>query len=192
RAALSNAAGFKEAGRAKQDVRFAGLMFYNEEGQETGGMTYSGHVIPGGQDADLTLAFDQYKQDQNVYLHHEEYKDAKGTRIDDGLTVSARPDWTGVKEEYAIYDELGKLPAEQREAKEVDAHAAGKISASRLFVGVVRGVRNGKPYDDAGVFIRNKLDRPAIRIYVDNDNKPHFEVFDQLGKTIAWELKIPQ
>ena len=191
RAALSNSAGFKEAGRAHQDVRFAGLMFYNEEGHETGGLTYSGRLMPGGQDADVTLAFDQFRQDQNVYLHHEEARDEHGLRIDDGLTVNARPDYTGVKEEYSLYNRMQKLPPEQRAELELKSLQAGKISTRRLFFGVVRGVQDNKPFDYSGVFIRNKWGRNAIRLYVDDDNKPHFEIYDPLGKSMIYEFKLP-
>jgi hypothetical protein len=104
KAALSNSAGFNEFGRAQRGgVTFSGLMFYNEEGQEEGGLVYSGKGAPGGQDADVTLTMDQYRQDQNVYLHHEEHKDAQNLRVEDGLSINARPDWSGVKEEYKIY-----------------------------------------------------------------------------------------
>lgn len=193
KAALSNARGFNEGQRAEQGrVRFSGLMFYNEEGQETGGLVYFGKAIPGGQDADVTLTFDQFRQDQNVYLHHEEFKDAHGLRIEDGLTINARPDWTKVKQEYATYAELEKLPLAQREELQLQALQAGKISSRRLFYGVQRGVKDGSPYDDAGLFIRNKWGRNAIKLYVDDNNKPHFEVYDPLGKAMVYELKVPQ
>lgn len=98
KAALSNSAGFNEFERANPGgVTFSGLMFYNEEGDEEGGLVYSGKAIPGGQDADVTLTMDQYRQDQNVYLHHEEHKDAQSLRIEDGLSINARPDWTHIK-----------------------------------------------------------------------------------------------
>jgi hypothetical protein len=193
KAALSNSAGFNEGDRARRGgVTFSGLMFYNEEGEETGGLVYRGKAIPGGQDADVSLTFDQYRQDQNVYLHHEEYKDAQSLRIDDGLTIIARPDWTGVKAEYAIYAEMEKLAPEQRQELQLKSLQAGKISTRRLFFGVRRGVQNSKPYDDTGVFVKNKWGRDAIKLYVDNDNKPHFEVYDPLGRSIVYELKLPQ
>jgi len=34
--------------------------------------------------------------------------------------------------------------------------------------------------------------RNAIKLYIDNNNKPHFEIYDPLGKAIVYELKIPQ
>jgi hypothetical protein len=191
KAALSNSAGFNEGYReAHGGVRFSGLMFYNEEGQETGGLVYYGKAIPGGQDADVTLTFDQYRQDQNVYLHHEERKDAQGLRIEDGLTINSRPDWTQVREEYDLYGQLEKLPAGQRDELQLKSLQEGKISSRRLFFGVERGVKDKQPYDDAGVFIKNRWGRNAIKLYVDERNEPHFEVYDQLGTSLLYELKL--
>jgi hypothetical protein len=193
RAALSNSAGFNEGQRAERGgVTFAGLMFYNEEGQEEGGLVYSGKRSPsGGQDADVTLTMDQYHQDQNVYLHHEEHKDPQSFRIEDGLSINARPDWTKITEEYGIYAQMNKMTPEQRDELRLRSVQAGKISSSRLFFGVRRGTEHGVSYDDTGVFIKNRWGRNAIKIYVDNDNKPHFEVYDPLGKSIVYEMKIP-
>lgn len=192
KAALSNSAGFNEGQRAEQGkVRLSGLMFYNEEGQETGGLVYLGKAIPGGQDADVTLTFDQYNQDQNVYLHHVEHKDSLGLSIEDGLTINARPDWKGIKEEYSIYNEMDKLPSHEREVLKLKSLQAGKISTRRAFYGVRRGTKNNEPYDDAGLFLKNKWGNDAIKIYVDKDNKPHFEIYDSLGKSIVYNIKLP-
>jgi hypothetical protein len=192
KAALSDSAGFNEFQRAEsgKGVKFSGLMFYNQEGEEEGGLVYSGKAAPGGQDSDVTLTMDQYKQDQNVYLHHEEHKDAAGSRIEDGLSVNSRPDWKRVDEEYRVYSELEKLSGEQADAAKLKALQDGKISANRLFLGVRRGVKENVPYDDAGIFIKNKWGRAVIKLYVDNDNKPHFEVSDRFGKATLYELKL--
>lgn len=193
KAALSNAAGFTEGQRAQQEegARFSGLMFYNEEGQEAGGLVYLGKAIPGGQDAEAGLTFDQFRQDQNVYLHHEEHRDAHGTRIQDGLSVNYRPDWTNVKEEYRTYEALRELAPTQQDDAKLEALRGGKIATGRLFVGVRRGINGGEPYDDGGVFIKNRWGRTVIKLYVDYDNKPHFEVYDPLGKSVVYELKVP-
>jgi hypothetical protein len=193
KAALSNSAGFNEGQRADQGaVRLSGLMFYNEEGQETGGLVYLGKAIPGGQDADVSLTMDQYNQDQNVYLHHVEHKDSLGSSIEDGLTINSRPDWKSIKEEYSIYNEMDKLPTNDREALKLKSLQAGKISTRRAFYGVRRGITNQEPYDDAGLFLKNKWGRDAIKIYVDKDNKPHFEIYDSYGKSILYEIKVPE
>ena len=191
KAVLSNSEGFSKIGESrKQGVTFSGLMFYNQEGDEEGGLVYSGKAIPGGQDADVTLTMDQYRQDQNVYLHHEEHKDAQTRTIDDGLTVISRPDQSQVKEEYALYEAMDKLSAEARDALKLKSLQEGKISTRRLFVGDRRGMKGNVAYDDAGLFIKNRWGRDAIKLYVDYDNKPHLEVYDPLGKTIVYELKL--
>jgi hypothetical protein len=192
KAVLSDSAGFNEGQRSEQagGVRFSGLMFYNEEGQETGGLVYQGKAIPGGQDSDVSLTMDQYRQDQNVYLNHTEHKDDEGLSISDGLIINSRPDWTSIKTEQATYGDSEKAPADQREAMQLKALQNGKISTRRLFFGVRRGVKDHSSYDDAGVFIKNKWGRDAIKLYVDSDNKPHFEIYDQFGKKVVYELKV--
>lgn len=191
KASLSNAEGFKVFGRANQDVTFSGLMFYNEEGAEEGGLVYEGTRLPDGQRASAGLTFDQFRKDQNIYLHHDEVKNSHGLDINDGLSVMARPDYSQGDEEYRIYDSLAKLPSESREAANLKAAEEGKISTNRVFVGVHRGAKDNVAFDDTGLFIRNRLGQKAIRLYVDAGNKPHFEIYDQLGKTTVYELKVP-
>lgn len=106
--------------------------------------------------------------------------------------MNARPDWTGVKEEYSIYGEMDKLPQEQQDELRLKSLQEGKITTGRLFFGVRRGVKNGPPYDDTGVFIKNKWGRSAIKLYVDNNNRPRFEIYDPLGKSAIYELKLPE
>ena len=190
KAVLSNSAGW-EGERTKEGVRFSGLMFYNEEGQETGGLIYQGKAIPGGQDSDVTLTMDQYRQDQNVYLNHTEHVDARGRDLSDGLTILSRPDWTKLKDEFATGKVVAALPASEQDAARMAATEAGKLSTRRLFLGAKRGVKEQRPFDDAGLFIKNRLGRDAIRLYVDYDNRPHFEVYDRLGKSVVYELKLP-
>lgn len=191
KAALSNSAGFNEGQRAEQGgPRFSGLMFYNEEGQETGGLVYLGKAIPGGQDADVSLTMDQYNQDQNVYLHHIEHKDSLGFSIEDGLTIYSRPDWKNIKEEYSIYDKMDKLSPEDREILRIKSLSEGKISTQRTFYGVQRGIKNGQPYDNTGLFLKNKLGNDAFKIYVDINNQPHLEIYDSLGKKIIYKIQL--
>jgi len=143
------------------------------------------------QNLQSSLTMDQYNQDQNVYLHHVEHKDSLGLSVEDGLTINSRPDWKGIKEEYSIYNEMNKLSPHEREALRLKSLQAGKISTRRAFYGVRRGTINGEPYDDAGLFLKNKWGNDAIKIYVDKNLKPHFEIYDSLGKAVVYNIKIP-
>src|SRR5256885_985821 len=68
--------------------RDAGLIFFNDEGDEDGGMTWSGRTEDGVAHADAGLSFDQYKQDETVTLRYAQ----TGTDRRAGLTVADRPD----------------------------------------------------------------------------------------------------
>jgi hypothetical protein len=96
----------------------------------------------------------------------------QSVRIEDGLSINARPDWTGVKEEYKIYGEMDNLSPQQRDELRLKSLQAGKISSNRIFFGVRRRVKDNSPFDDAGIFIKNKWGRNAIKLYADKDNKP--------------------
>ncbi len=65
-----------------------GLIFYNDEGDECGGLVFGGKRADDGYAADAALLFDQFKQDQVVGLVHG---DANGRR-EAGVCVWDRPD----------------------------------------------------------------------------------------------------
>src|SRR4029078_12885585 len=50
----------------------AGLLFFNEEGDEVGGLTFTGREVNGVRRADAGLMFDQFKQDQTIGFSYSE------------------------------------------------------------------------------------------------------------------------
>ena len=66
--------------------RPAGIIFFTDEGEESGGLVFSGGTQTGG--AMTSLTFNQYKQDQTVALR---YIEGQGKR-QAGLEVIDRPD----------------------------------------------------------------------------------------------------
>src|ERR687896_197507 len=50
----------------------AGLIFFNDEGDEVGGLTITGQERDGQRRANAMLAFDQFKQDQTVAISYSE------------------------------------------------------------------------------------------------------------------------
>jgi hypothetical protein len=87
---------------------------------------------------------------------------------------------------------LKKQPVEQQDELRLKSLQLEKISSNRMFLGVRRGIKDATPYDDTGVFIKNKWGRTAIELYVDQENQPHFEIYDSLGKLLLYEMKIPR
>jgi hypothetical protein len=55
----------------RQNDPMAGLMFYNGDGEECGGLTFGSKQDENGNyESAATITFDQYKQDQLVQMHY--------------------------------------------------------------------------------------------------------------------------
>src|SRR5262245_52207385 len=66
----------------------AGMLFFNDEGDEVGGLTITGQERDGSRRASALLAFDQLKQDQTIGLAYSEQNGQRST----GLTIWDRAD----------------------------------------------------------------------------------------------------
>lgn len=170
----------------------AGILFYNEEGHEAGGLTFRGKSHNGVQTASAGLMFDGYRQDQAVVLQYVEYKDSLQSTVNEGLTFNYRPDRSLVKEEYSFYRTIDTFsgPTEVKEKLIAEMASQGKISTQRLFLGNKRGKKGGVTYDETGLDIRNKSGKVAIRLFVDKNNTPHFEMYDSTGTKKVYELEF--
>jgi hypothetical protein len=108
--------------------RDAGLIFFNDEGDENGGMTWSGRSEHGTARANAGLSFDQYKQDETVTLRYAQ----QGTDRTAGLTVADRPEAS-----LAVAERLNDATTDEARAKVrqelVDSGAVG--SRPRMFAG---------------------------------------------------------
>jgi hypothetical protein len=71
----------------RKDQNGPGMVFYNDEGSEDGGLVFSGVTQDGKYQAGAGLLFDQYDQDQIVGI---DYGDSNGERTA-GLYVWERP-----------------------------------------------------------------------------------------------------
>ncbi|AUD04072.1 hypothetical protein [Spirosoma pollinicola] len=173
---------------------YSGMLFRNEEGEECGGLIFNGKKTKTGQSADAGLTLDQYNQDQNVVIEHNETVDRAESSIKDGLTVIQRPDYTKRRDEYKKYEEIDKLmqTTAQKDSLRTYYATQGVTSRRRLFVGIEHGVKSQKSYNEAGLFIRNKAGANAIKLYVDDNNIPHFEVYDLSGKKKVYELDLKE
>jgi hypothetical protein len=50
----------------------AGVLFFNEEGDEVGGLTFTGREVDGVRRANAGIMFDQFKQDQTIGFSYTE------------------------------------------------------------------------------------------------------------------------
>ena len=153
----------------------AGMIFFNDEGNENGGMTWAGKRNGESYRASAGLSFDQYDQDETVTLSYGD----ENRRRRAGLSIMDRSD-----EPIQIFAEslmaLNKLPdgpektqrIQQFRQRTVERGAAG---AQRLFV--------GKQTDRAAiVMLADPRGRPRLRLRVDSSGTARIEFLDAAGK----------
>jgi hypothetical protein len=152
----------------------AGLLFFNEEGDEVGGLTFSGREINGARRASASFMFDQFKQDQTIGLSYSENDGRRSA----GLQVWDRPE-TNLG---ALIEQLNAANKIQDRAAREKAIAAIRAAAPpaprRLFV--------GKTQDKASVIsLADAAGKPRLNITVDATGNPRIEFLDEHGKTVA-------
>ncbi len=153
-----------------------GFLFYNDDGDEVGGMTFSNRRQGENFSASSNLLFDQYKQDQTLGLV---YGEENRQRIA-GLRVWDRPD-ADLQPAIELSDKLAKATTdEEREKlraefrKLEDAYRNGGGFAERFFAGKELGASIVKLADNRG--------RTRLLLKVDTNGEPSVEFFDENGK----------
>jgi len=157
----------------------AGMLFFNDEGDEVGGLTYTGTVSGGRGRANASLMFDQLKQDQTIGFS---YTDSNGQRSA-GFQVWDRSDTVRLSELIRKLNDANKLPAgAQRDAALTDIRANAPPGPRRVFV--------GKTTDkSATVVLSDAQGKPRLTLTVDATGNPRIEFLDDAGKVIA---RIPE
>jgi hypothetical protein len=151
----------------------AGLIFFNDEGDEVGGLAVSGQERDGQRRANALLAFDQLKQDQTVGISYEETNGRRSA----GLQVWDRPDArlseliTRLNAANAIQD------PDEREKAVRAVRAAAPPAPRRVFV--------GKNSDRAAlVSLADASGKPRLTLKVDADGAATIEFLDADGKVV--------
>jgi hypothetical protein len=156
----------------------AGLLFFNEAGDEVGGLTFTGREVNGAPRANAGIMFDQYKQDQTIGIS---YSESDGRRTA-GLQVWDRPD-SSLGE---LVDKLNAANKIENRAEREKALAAIRASAPpaprRLFVGK-QGDRS------ATVALSDTNGRVRLTLTVGPDGDPRIEFLDEQGKVVS---RLPQ
>ena len=155
-----------------------GFLFFNDEGDEVGGMTFSNRTVKNKDGstqsgAGSSLLFDQYKQDQTVGL---QYREENGKRSA-GLRVWQRPD----QSLFPII-ELSDKAARAGSDAERDAIRKQMMEIAKGWGPVGERVFAGKEADDAIVRLADQNTRPRLVLRVDGAGEPSVEFLDEAGK----------
>lgn len=155
-----------------------GIIFFNDEGTENGGLTFSGRRRPDGSyQAASGFSFDQFNQDQILYF---QYQDDNGRRRT-GLTIADRAD-VDILELVKERDQIMAMADTVARAEALERWAAPRngvpLSAQRLYLG-------RDPARNAVIDLSDPEGRPRIRIRVDSLGTPSIEFLDASGRVTS-------
>ncbi len=136
RLVLSNKARFpglilKGTERPHPNRKTAGLLFFDDEGTENGGLTFGGaRAADGKASAYGHLSFDQYDQDQVITIDASE----DGGNRSAGIAVWDQPDYP-IEDLVALLESVKDLPEGRRNAERMKFLAARGRQQPRLSLG---------------------------------------------------------
>src|SRR6186997_144733 len=151
----------------------AGMLFFNDEGDEVGGLTYTGTVQGDQRRANAGLMFDQLKQDQTVGIS---YNESNGQRTA-GLQVWDRSEQP-LSTLIMLLNAANALPegtARDEAVKAVRANAPP--GPRRVFVG-----KNAEKAST--VSLADATGKPRLVMTVGADGNASIDFLDADGKTI--------
>jgi hypothetical protein len=150
----------------------AGMIFFNDEGEEDGGLTFGGRKVDGKYSADGGLSFDQYDQDETVKLM---YDDENG-RKREGFFLTDRAN-IPLTDLIAKQDSLRSLPAGPARDSAIKAWAYNNghpLAATRVAV-------DRDASKSAVVSLADPQGRPRLRLAVDSTGAASIQFLDTEG-----------
>jgi hypothetical protein len=154
-----------------------GMIFFNDEGTENGGLTFTGIRKPDGTyTSSGHFSFDQYNEDQVVYL---QYLDENG-KMRKGLTIADRAD-IPILQLVAQQESIQAMPAGAKKdsamKRFLEPRPGEPLFAQRVFVG-------RDPTKAAIVVLSDKLGHPRLRLMVDSSGEASLDFMDTTGKVV--------
>ncbi|WP_408046807.1 hypothetical protein [Tenacibaculum crassostreae] len=163
----------------------AGMIFFNEEGMESGGFIYDGAKTKNGHEAGISLTFDQYNGDQVIQLLTTDIE-KNGKRQKAGyLVFNDRGDNETKENMMQIVNELKSIAdRKERRIKYKEYQEKGMFgSVKRVALGQIPGGQNG-------LFLFDKKGNIRAKFCVDKDNYVRLESYDKKGNIIgSWPTK---
>ena len=151
----------------RQQDNIAGMLFFNPDGTEVGGLIYGNDVDQqGNPTAGMSLTFDQFEQDQVLQLLYSK----NGDEQQYGIHLYDRPSKT-VKQQDEELNLALQIKNEDEKNKAIKKIYEG--SGPRAFI--------GKRNNQVAVELFDHSFQPRLKMYIAENGEPHIDFLDEEG-----------
>ncbi|MDB4891069.1 MAG: hypothetical protein JWL61_2924 [Gemmatimonadetes bacterium] len=155
-----------------------GIIFFNDEGTENGGLTFAGkREANGTYTANTGLSFDQFNQDQILYF---QYSDQNGSRRADFTIADRAP--VDIYDMVAERDSLRKIPDSTARAAALKKWAEPRngqpLFAPRVYIGRDRA-------RSAVINLSDPSGKTRLRMVVDSLGAASLQFLDATGRVTS-------
>lgn len=152
--------------------RSAGMLFFNDEGTENGGLSFSGRRAPDGTvSGGGHISFDQYDQDQVIQLTQNEQAGRRWA----AMIVRDVPD---APLDFDLAQRITQMPeGPERTAAIQRVQAEGTFGRQRVYVGKTRD-------RESAVMLSDAMGRPRIRMRVTPEGASAIDFLDENGQVV--------
>lgn len=158
----------------------AGMIFFNEEGDEMGGLVFNSFKLPDGRTAGIGhLSFDRFKDNQVINLEYKE----NNAGVRSGLTIYDRPGNGIFPKSLALANEFlyDKSISEERKSAIRDSLAMMRkdngFGLDRLFLGSFN--------EEPQLTMKDVEGNQRIKLFVDSTNTARLVFFDENGNEVG-------
>ena len=160
----------KEIGQ-RRGVPSSGIIFYNNEGDECGGLTFGSGKENGKQVSQTSISFDAFKQDQVLQISFFQEEEKRKY----GVELWERPG-ENLGEIVKKFKTINEMPGGE-EKDELKKELIKNQERSRMFMG-----RNER--GESIMSLSDSEGKERIRMIVDEKDNPRIEVLDSQGNIV--------
>lgn len=158
-----------------QRSRPAGIIFFNNQGDECGGLVYKTTEKDGRISSGMSFTMDNYKDDQVLQiLNDEQYVNGKAS-IQRGITINEFPVGTNIDRRNEKLAQLQKIADEKERNQKIRALMQNEGATQRLFLGRTRG-------NSSGLFLADSSGQVKLMIYVDEKGAAKIQSINAKGE----------
>jgi len=159
--------------------KMSGMLFFNDEGMEVGGLGWSGAITESGHSQEFLFTHDAYDGDQQMMLYSTDFMHNGEKVAGSRLVFQDRPPKESQLRMFQLLADMEGLSDESREA-------IIKEYVNEVGNATIRMVLGRDPGMDIGLTFYDNNSCPRIRLYIDDDNNYAGLIFyDEEGNVLA-------